>query len=951
MSVVTTMPGVLARARAAISPLPRLRDVLAWSAAVFGAQLALHYFSLRVPPLAVSAIWLPAGLILGALLASPYPRWPAIVAGGYVGTLANFIDFGLPAVHAAALAAIVIAALAGCAAAIRRLAPDPLMRDLRSTIVFIALGPLSSALVVQGAWLALASLTGWPHVIGPSWQIVRLSGGLGMLTLTPVVTWAIGRGRSTLRETPPRRWAEAAALAAAAATLALVLPVIDPRTPVLVPVVLYGPLPLLLWSAFRFGPAGASVSLLIVGSTLAWQARAGRGEFGALPPLEALMALQVVLAVLAIPTLLFAAIMQERQAGLRNLRSRDDLLRTTINSLPSHVTVLDRDGVVRYASEGWTAYARWVLDDPHVSGLGLRYLDVCARAKRIGPDTPQAWTLIRSVLDGTYGRATMEYQCYLNEECETPSWLLLQVAALPATRGGAVVCLTDLTDLRDAETALRENEHRLKRAMEAGRVGEWEANLRTGAVWWSDRLNQMAGLPPGSIDTHEKVMGVLHPDDRALMQTIQSAFLEVGDHREGEFRIRRPDGTYTWVESRGEVVSDSLVVGVTVDVTPRKRAEEALRSALADVQRLRDQLSAENEYLHQELSAVEHVGDPVYRSQGMRAVLAQTEQVAPTLTPVLITGETGTGKEVLARMLHGLSGRKDRSLVRVNCAALPVTLIESELFGHERGAFTGANSRRVGRFELADGGTLFLDEIGELPLELQPKLLRVLQENEFERVGGSRTISVSVRILAATNRDLAECVRAGTFRADLYYRLSVFPIRVPPLRERVEDIGALTKVFLERANARLRRECDGVPRDVLTQLEGYAWPGNVRELQNMIERAVLLSRGKFLRLPDGWDASAVDAPAAAAAPVAAGLVNPIDAGPLLPLEEVERQYITRVLNNTRWRVEGPYGAAVVLGMNPSTLRSRMSKLGILSAARRRQLPPGPPPPGNGLHAK
>jgi formate hydrogenlyase transcriptional activator len=312
---------------------------------------------------------------------------------------------------------------------------------------------------------------------------------------------------------------------------------------------------------------------------------------------------------------------------------------------------------------------------------------------------------------------------------------------------------------------------------------------------------------------------------------------------------------------------------------------------------------------------IEHHGEEIIgASPAFKEVLRQVEVVAPTDATVLLQGETGTGKELLARTLHRLSARRDRPFIAVNCAAIPAGLLESELFGHERGAFTGALAQRLGRFELAHQGTLFLDEIGDLPLELQPKLLRVIQEREFERVGGARTRHVDVRLVAATNRDLAPLADAGQFRADLYYRLNVFPITVPPLRQRPEDIPLMVRHFVRHYARQLRKRIDTVPAEALAALTRYQWPGNVRELQNVIERAVILSPGPVLQL--AWGALAPQRPA----PGAPARVR--------TLEEVEREHILRVLQDVKGVVGGPHGAAARLGLRRTTLLYRMEKLGI-----------------------
>jgi transcriptional regulator with GAF, ATPase, and Fis domain len=340
------------------------------------------------------------------------------------------------------------------------------------------------------------------------------------------------------------------------------------------------------------------------------------------------------------------------------------------------------------------------------------------------------------------------------------------------------------------------------------------------------------------------------------------------------------------------------------------------RANLAEAETLRERLQAENAYLREGPLVAEGFDDIVGESPALRAVLFMVEQVAPTDAAVLLLGETGTGKELLARAIHSKSHRRGRALVKVNCAALPPTLIESELFGHEKGAFTGADARKLGRFELADQGTLFLDEIGELPLSLQAKLLRVLQEGEFERLGSTLTRKVDVRMIAACNRDLAAAVREGTFRSDLYYRLAVFPIQVPPLRGRTADIPLLVWHFLGQLGATLGRKIERVPASTMERLVGYAWPGNIRELRNVLERAVILSPGSTLLVNGPADEG----------PVAGTVVS--QAGELPTLVDVERDHILRVLDICAWRIRGRANAAQRLGLNASTLYSRMKKLGI-----------------------
>ena len=354
-----------------------------------------------------------------------------------------------------------------------------------------------------------------------------------------------------------------------------------------------------------------------------------------------------------------------------------------------------------------------------------------------------------------------------------------------------------------------------------------------------------------------------------------------------------------------------IVGQILANALHRRHVERELRAALAEVRELQQRLEAENEYLREANEINADFEQVVGRSASLRKVLEQVSLVAPMSTPVLLLGETGTGKELLARAIHTRSKRSERPLVKVNCAAIPSSLVESELFGHEKGAFTGATSSKPGRFEVADGGTLFLDEVGELPLEIQAKLLRVLQDGEFERLGSNTTRHVDVRIIAATNRNLERGRAEGTFREDLYYRLSTFPIRVPPLRERREDIPLLVWDWIQRRRGELDRHIERVPERAMEELVRYPWPGNVRELGNVIERAMILSVGPVLQLDGVFDPAAM--PAADAAE---------------RLDQVERAHFEQVLERCGWRINGTGNAAEILGMHPNTLRSRLKKLGV-----------------------
>ena len=389
-----------------------------------------------------------------------------------------------------------------------------------------------------------------------------------------------------------------------------------------------------------------------------------------------------------------------------------------------------------------------------------------------------------------------------------------------------------------------------------------------------------------------------------------------------EFRIRTAAGETRWIDHVcapviGEGGANLGTRGSNRDVTERKRSEEELQRAFEEIRQLRDRLEVDNTYMREQLRLEGGIEGLLATSDVMRYVVSKVQQVAPTSSTVLLQGETGVGKGLVAQAIHDASPRRARPLVTLNCAALPPSLIESELFGHEKGAFTGAHLQRRGRFEIADHSTLFLDEIGELPLDLQSKLLRTVQDGEFERVGGSVTLKTHVRLIAATNRKLDDEVHAGRFRADLWYRLNVFPITVPPLRQRPEDIPLLVNHFVEKHCRNLARPILPVSKATMKALQSRDWPGNVRELENVVERAVISSRGGMLEI---GDALREPAPRPAQEPI-------VSAG-RRTLVELEHDHIVATLESLRWKVEGEGGAAEVLGINPSTLRTRMRKHGI-----------------------
>jgi PAS domain S-box-containing protein len=545
---------------------------------------------------------------------------------------------------------------------------------------------------------------------------------------------------------------------------------------------------------------------------------------------------------------------------------------------------------------------------------------------------PEDWDLVRGAIERSTRadeRLAVEYRIFLPGDGRV-RWISSRGRPYRKSTGEATRLMgvsTDVTESKVREEAFRTSEARLAAAADLAGLAFYEVDFGERTVFVDDRFREVCGTPPEalpSLGAIEFWMEHLHPEDRLrvldLRRELHDGTLE---RLNVEYRYLHPTQGEKWLHHVAHVTSQDATghvlrtFGVLRDVTEGRRREEALRQSYEEIERLKDRLQAEADYLKAEIRVV-HQGEVTGQSSAIRKVLRQVEQVAPTDSSVLVRGETGTGKELVAQAIHRLSPRHTHLMVKVNCAALPSGLIESELFGREKGAFTGALTRQIGRFEVADGSTLFLDEIGELSLEVQAKLLRVLEAGEFERLGSPRTIKVDVRVIAATNRDLAEEIRRGRFREDLYYRLNVFPIRVPPLRERAEDIPVLVWTFLEDFSTRMGKKITQVPRKTMDTLVHHPWPGNVRELRNVIEHAAIVTSGDTLRVPMLEGAAPVGAPPPT-------------------LAESERQAILRALDSARGRIKGPKGAAAALGLNPSTLYSRMKKLGVE--------PPGPPTKG------
>ena len=487
---------------------------------------------------------------------------------------------------------------------------------------------------------------------------------------------------------------------------------------------------------------------------------------------------------------------------------------------------------------------------------------------------------------------------------------------------------TDITERKLAEQTLRRSEGYLAEAQRLSRSGSWAWDVRTGAIFWSQEFFRIYECDPEKIKpSWSYILERVHPEDRqGVEQRAKTESTQKGGvDSEGDFRIVFPDGRIKHLHSIAHQVINELgeiteVVGTTMDVTEQHEARAALETAFEQIKELRDQLYKENIALREEVDKVSMFEEIVGSSEPLRRVLIQVAKVAATDSTVLILGETGTGKEMIARAIHRRSKRANRAFIRVNCAAIPPTLIASELFGHEKGAFTGASQKRLGRFELADGGTIFLDEIGELPAETQSALLRVLQEREFERVGGSQSVSVDTRVLSATNRDLRAAVEAGTFRPDLFYRLNVFPIQMPSLRERADDIPLLVEYLIERYAKKAGKKIRSIDKKTLRLFQDYNWPGNIRELQNVVERAVVLCDSGTFSVEESWLKRELPHESSRLSVLSKGLGR-LD-------ETMEKEMIEAALAETGGRVSGPSGAAALLGVPRQTLESKIANLGI-----------------------
>ena len=469
---------------------------------------------------------------------------------------------------------------------------------------------------------------------------------------------------------------------------------------------------------------------------------------------------------------------------------------------------------------------------------------------------------------------------------------------------------------------LRKSEANLAEAQRLSHTGSWDWDVASKRIFWSAEMFNIFGFDPKTTTpTPENCLQSIHPDDRAPIDAAAGELYK-GNDAEYNYRIVLPDNSIRYVRTIAHAITNDSgqvieFVGTVIDVTEQRNARKALEKAFEEIKTLKDQLYKENIALREEIDKVSMFEDIVGTSPALQAVLSRVSKVAPTDSTVLVTGETGTGKELVARAIHKRSHRSSRAFVSVNCAAIPRDLITSELFGHEKGAFTGATQQRLGRFELAEGGTIFLDEVGELPAVTQIALLRVLQEHEFERVGGTGSIQTNVRVIAATNRDLEAAIAAGMFRSDLFYRLNVFPIEMPALRERREDIPLLVGYFVDRFARRAGKHFQAISKKSLDLLQTYPWPGNIRELQNVIERSVVVCEAESFAVDESW----LSRPTLATEPVVQVELSG-------RLATQEKEIIEAALRECQGRVSGPTGAAAKLGVHRSTLESKISSLKI-----------------------
>jgi formate hydrogenlyase transcriptional activator len=596
------------------------------------------------------------------------------------------------------------------------------------------------------------------------------------------------------------------------------------------------------------------------------------------------------------------------ERALADIRHSEDRLQTIIDTIPTQAWCLRPDGRVSYLNQRWHDYTGISRNEAYRSATGnaADATEVAAAIVHLD-DAPAA--MAKWLEEIFPAKKAGEHEVRLRRHDGEYRWFMVRVEPLLNDAGEVTHWYgtnTDIEDLKRAEARLRQDEQELRRIVDAIPQTIVVMSPEGAAVYANRTMLEYTGLAREELFGPDFRSRVFHPDDVTRLQEERRRGLARGVPFELEERVRREDGQYRWFLVRFNPVQDEQGrvlhwYATGTDIDDRKRGELRVES--------------ENLALREEIDTSSMFEEIVGSSPALKRVLADVARVARAESTVLISGETGTGKELIARAIHKRSARGNRAFMRVNCAAIPPSLIASELFGHEKGAFTGANQRRVGRFEAAEGGTIFLDEVGELPAETQIALLRVLQEREFERIGSSAPIAVDVRVLAATNRDLKAAVMRGEFREDLYYRLNVFPIRLPPLRERLDDLPILVEYLVQRYAAKAGKRFSRVTRRTLDLLRSYSWPGNIRELQNVIERAVVLSDDETFTVDESWLAVESGKSGAATSPLSA-------------IADQERELIESALAQSGGRIAGPSGAAAKLGVPRQTLDSKIKAFGI-----------------------
>jgi formate hydrogenlyase transcriptional activator len=589
---------------------------------------------------------------------------------------------------------------------------------------------------------------------------------------------------------------------------------------------------------------------------------------------------------------------EDLEKALNESKSSAAQLRKIIDTVPSFLWTSLPDGSKEYLNKRWYEYTGLSLEQG--KGWGWKVV--------VHPDDLDR--LVREWLALVNARKSGELETRIRRYDGEYRWFLIRVVPQLDAEGNVVRWFgsnTDIEDRKRAEKKLLEEERELRRITDAIPQTIVVQDPSGHPLYANQAALDYTGLSVQDVVTSDFRARIFHPEDIERWHEERQAALTRGLPFEIEQRARRKDGQYRWFLIRYNPFHDEqgrLVrwYATGTDIDDRKRAEDRTRN--------------ENVALREDIVRSSMFEEIVGSSESLRQVLLQVSKVAPTDSTVLVLGETGTGKELIARAIHNRSKRSNRAFIRVNCAAIPPSLIASELFGHERGSFTGATQRRLGRFESADGGTIFLDEVGDLPPETQVALLRVLQEREFERVGGSQTVSVDVRVIAATNRDLTSAVAEGSFRQDLFYRLNVFPIRLPALRERIADLSLLVGYLIDRYAQKAGKKIRNIDNKTMELFHAYDWPGNIRELQNVVERAVILSEGETFYVDEAWLTRANPKLAATSVPLSTDLA------------EREKAMIENALRDAHGLISGPMGAATKLGIPRQTLESKIRKLGI-----------------------